>query len=606
MKKIFETIIITLISLVLIPNKINAEQMSDEFKSYLNEEGKLIVRAVKDEDSMPFIFDYLFGYEGYEWTGNSWEISDDLNSVKFTINTGKSDEESHTVDIEYIYDEKIKEQIDEYMDRIPEDLRYFEVRDLEIINYWVNGGNIIDYSSHLKSYIDYKNFSIDFKSGGPDKFQSQSTGEAKFQYDDTIYAIRPLTGVSKKHIIYIDESVENTKEAVINAVQKRIDDYIGEGKVNVLFGGESVYDLYMDEFETNIKSLEEQIKELKDKNDNSLEYQIKELENTLEQEKNYKEYFLEEFTNEDGGYYFLNDALNDWYFLAEVNKDGSSSLYHFIVKKDSSKMINPTVKTVDAKTNIEITTEEALPLDTTIKANELKSGSEYNKIVKILNLTDNIMYDLKLYSNSLEENITKLPNGTFEVKVPVPENLRGKDLKVYYVNENGLVEEPEVKPEGNYIIFYTDHFSIYTLGYKDNENSSDKITITFKTGQKIDELSQEKYEAFEFLVNKGILKIEDNSKVYNKDSKLLFEVDKSGKVIVSKNIKKSDNITYEITEEEKEQIDQNLKDYSQIEVIFINEIDNPKTYDGITNNLILALVSLLTLSLAITYLKKYN
>ncbi len=70
---------------------------------------------------------------------------------------------------------------------------------------------------------------------------------------------------------------------------------------------------------------------------------------------------------------------------------------------------------------------------------------------------------MKLYSNTLEDYITKLDNGTFEVRIPLSEKLAEEDLIVYYVDENDEIEEHEVKKEDGYAVFMTNHFSIYTL-----------------------------------------------------------------------------------------------------------------------------------------------
>ena len=45
----------------------------------------------------------------------------------------------------------------------------------------------------------------------------------------------------------------------------------------------------------------------------------------------------------------------------------------------------------------------------------------------------------------------------------VKDELKDKDLVVYYVNDNGEKEEHEVKIENGEAVFNTNHFSIYTL-----------------------------------------------------------------------------------------------------------------------------------------------
>lgn len=80
------------------------------------------------------------------------------------------------------------------------------------------------------------------------------------------------------------------------------------------------------------------------------------------------------------------------------------------------------------------------------------------------------MYDLKLFSKSLDNYVSKLVNGSFEVKIPIKDEYKNKNLIAYYVDDNGKVTEYEVTVKDGYVIFNTDHFSIYTLGVKNVNN----------------------------------------------------------------------------------------------------------------------------------------
>ena len=152
----------------------------------------------------------------------------------------------------------------------------------------------------------------------------------------------------------------------------------------------------------------------------------------------------------------------------------------FVVKKDSSKMIEPYVKTVDSVTNVEISTSANIPLDAAIKANKLTSGEEYDRIIKLLDVDDSLTFDLNLYSKSLDRYITSLDDGIFEVRIPIPEKFKGKKLEVFYVGASNEPEKFEVKEENGYAVFNTNHFSIYTLGVTgDNSNTSVANPDTF-------------------------------------------------------------------------------------------------------------------------------
>ena len=156
----------------------------------------------------------------------------------------------------------------------------------------------------------------------------------------------------------------------------------------------------------------------------------------------------------------------------------------FIVVKNDT-ITNKTVehKTADLTTNVTVETKNAIiPLDTQIKVEKLTSGAEYDKIVKILNVEESEMFDIKLYSESTNKYVTKLENGTFEVKIPLDPKFEGKNLVVYYTDEAGKVTEYTVKVKDGYATFTTNHFSIYTLAVKTNNNTKPEKDETPKTG----------------------------------------------------------------------------------------------------------------------------
>lgn len=140
------------------------------------------------------------------------------------------------------------------------------------------------------------------------------------------------------------------------------------------------------------------------------------------------------------------------------------------INANTEKMYTPTFVSSDVATDVAISANSGtLPLDTLIRVNEITGGDQYEKIMKILALEDGEIYDLKLFSQALEKNITKLEDGSFEVRIPLSEKLKGKDLVAYYVDDNGNKEEHEVTIKDGYAVFNTNHFSTYTLAEKITE-----------------------------------------------------------------------------------------------------------------------------------------
>ena len=87
------------------------------------------------------------------------------------------------------------------------------------------------------------------------------------------------------------------------------------------------------------------------------------------------------------------------------------------------------------------------------------------------------MFDISLFSNSVNKYISKLENGSFEVRIPINEKFKDKNLVVYYVDDIGKVTEYPVEISNNEAIFKTNHFSIYTLAeFTEKESTEEGLT----------------------------------------------------------------------------------------------------------------------------------
>ena len=140
-------------------------------------------------------------------------------------------------------------------------------------------------------------------------------------------------------------------------------------------------------------------------------------------------------------------------------------------------MIVPSYKTVDMKTEVEVSSDDtSIPLDTTVTVKAVKNDN----IKKAVGTDAYKAYDISLYSSAKKEQIKKLDNGNFEVSIPVPENLKGKDnLVIYYVTDKGIEGEytADLSKKG-YAVFETNHFSTYVLA----EEGTVKKDVTPATG----------------------------------------------------------------------------------------------------------------------------
>lgn len=94
------------------------------------------------------------------------------------------------------------------------------------------------FSGELKAYLNYKNmdFYVDNRAGENSPFYTLRLGIAVFKYDNVIYHIDDALGTQAEHVIYVPSETGNTKEELMSAAQKRIDEYLGKKGVvtNVL------------------------------------------------------------------------------------------------------------------------------------------------------------------------------------------------------------------------------------------------------------------------------------------------------------------------------------------------------------------------------------
>lgn len=330
----------------------------------------------------------------------------------FTKFEGYDDKYYYTnITVTYNYDNNIKTVVDKLTKNIPEDQDIFKMKDFEIVNFWVNGGKQFYYSSELMSCMNNKNFEFNELMGDTTPFASMTAGPVTLKYDGTIYYARYMLGVEAEHVLYVPTNT--AKADYLKVIQERVDNYIGKGKAVISDCGTVEQD--------------------------TTEYPIDPQNPIFEK-------------SSDGHIYKM--------IIGEKS-------FYFVIKADTESMYTPTFISSDVATDVAISANSGtLPLDTLIRVNEITGGDQYEKIMKILALEDGEIYDLKLFSQALEKNITKLEDGSFEVRIPLSEKLKGKDLVAYYVDDNGNKEEHEVTIKEGYAVFNTNHFSTYTLAEK--------------------------------------------------------------------------------------------------------------------------------------------
>lgn len=354
-------------------------------------------------------------------------ISDKVKTYKY---------KAYETTFEYVTpNSKIKNRLDGYAKTFVVDNQNIEehlflMEDLETINHkyafpsfgeWIDSINaIINYSSEFQNKIGYMNIGtkLDTRAGWDDQFTSGCFGFLNLLFDGVIYSYVNTTGVKQNNVLYVPDETENTREAYIKAALDRVNKYIPKANVKIEYAG--------------------QIADIND-------FGVLSLKDIVD----------------------VNKTLGEYYKVTIGEEE-----YYYFIAKDSSKMRTPVMNTVDALTDISIKTDSSeVPLDSKINTVVIDAKSdEYKEFLKKANINNGLVVDLKLFSDSINKNISKLENGVFKVYVPLNDELRKLDLTAYYVKDNGEIEKHDVKIEGDYLVFETDHFSTYVIGGNKLEN----------------------------------------------------------------------------------------------------------------------------------------
>ena len=413
-----------------------------------------------------------------EWDDYDLDIDDeDINKGVLKKWNEEHDEiiATKNVTITYEYDEAIKKVVDGLIAKLGDNPIEFELNDVEALTYRISADSYLtdhpeyqgeidfpfffsNFSLDLMKTIEYKNFNLLVGAGGGYYLNNSNMGELSFIYDDVFYGCGPTTIIQYNAVVFIPEGATDVPKAIKDRLSK-------------YFNVKSVSDTYGNIGPLTAKDLAE-IKDRQyyqtNKNDSSSVAGQYATEDEYIASIDYNTFIYGDYATKDSPVYFVEMA------------DGAVAAV--VVYEDSEKNADEReFKTSDVGTGIEVSVDGIIPLDTLIHVARVTSGDEYDKIVKILKNNNVYMFDLKMITKS-NETITKLDDGKFRVKLPIKEEFKGKELKVYYVGDDDKVEEYKVtiSDDGNYAIFETDHFSIYTLAAgaaTKNPKTGDSIMI---------------------------------------------------------------------------------------------------------------------------------
>lgn len=428
------------------------KDVSNEYKEKfdrISENGFYIFPAVKPKQTIDDGFDFytFFGAVANRklpytiWPADEFKKENEYQYMSLEFNDLPG--EVHIVKYKWQEDDvpsNLKKEINEIEKNILDNTKplsnfesslngvYFEIEDLNYINYIYNSDDknnegVIPYSSDIKKIFKYNNFKyhFDFRAGNDTPFYNHMFGYMLVEKKDLLYSMMFNVGIAIKPVIYIPDNTKDTDEAYIEAALKRVKEYLEIDNITMSISGKRT---------------------------------------DLEQEYPQLSTVWNRIYNEN--------KLSDNYYTLNINgieKD-------FLIEKNSKKAKEMEFKTKDLESDVEInTTSGLIPLDTSIEVEIIgKDHKEYNKILEIIKKDNADIYDLKLFSESKDKYVTQLPNGKFKVKIPLKDEYKNKNLKVYYVGDSNEPEVFEVVVEDEYAVFETTHFSTYTLAVDEIPN----------------------------------------------------------------------------------------------------------------------------------------
>ena len=314
----------------------------------------------------------------------------------------------------------------------------FRLEDLYLINYLnatkkeFNSSLALNFAKDLIELTNGANMSYKFDSRLGDSTPTglwNYTGGEVIVYHDGVAVGTTKIGLTLNNVLYVSSDTANSDEARIAAALKRIEEYLGTTKgISIKVGG-------------TLESLNE------------------------DGETWNKHGFIDEKT------------CGSNYYNVTVNGE----TYKFaICKKEESKLEVPKYIGSNLGSNITITSDDkTIPLDTSIIVDEVKENKK-NVIKNALGTSTYTAYDISLYSNTTQKNITKLENGQFKVGIPLPKEFKGKDdITVYFIDDDGKKDDMKATVKDGIVSFETNHFSTYVIAQRveetpKQENKGDK------------------------------------------------------------------------------------------------------------------------------------
>lgn len=166
---------------------------------------------------------------------------------------------------------------------------------------------------------------------------------------------------------------------------------------------------------------------------------------------------LKLFSTISAGYYSGTEYSPIWNTTSTAI---TNSVWHTVSEETSLEKVE--IVLTDTNTGIILnSSENVISNNTQLIVKYLEDDDTYNNANLILGdgINQFKIYDIRLMFN---ESFIQ-PTGNVTVSIPIPNNYNSEQCKVYYISEDGIKTDMNARIENNYLVFETDHFSMYTI-----------------------------------------------------------------------------------------------------------------------------------------------
>ena len=179
-----------------------------------------------------------------------------------------------------------------------------------------------------------------------------------------------------------------------------------------------------------------------------------------------------DYWNYNGNKKHTEFSVENGYTVKIIGSQYGEETATIVLKKAKSTSVATSIKKEDATTGIRLeATTNVVSSNVVLTSTKVTEQNILNIVKGALKdiSTKYIVYDINL----LENNVKIQPNGKVKISIPIPTDYDKTKLAVYRVADNGEKTPYDVKVEGNYATFETDHFSIYVLAEKETTQNTE-------------------------------------------------------------------------------------------------------------------------------------